>query len=449
MEEKKPTLETIPLKNENTKSFANLPKKILPANQARRRLSLRKSIEINPLQPGETLISNLQNVEAIPEEPKNINENPIQPSPSILQNKNKIYQDQIKLFNYDATNLSENKTSLVNSYSDWHDNQFCVFRSLNNDYLLMYIKSDTNSEDHTTLVCFDIDSKEIIEELNNIHQDTILSIRHYIKGELDLIMTTSKDNSIKIFDIYDNWKIAVEIKNVAENLSSNGESNIFSAILLTHKENDFIVSCNYLDNFLRVWNFEGKIIKTIEVNKTIYYIQNYYDEISEKNYIIINYPVKSFDFETGIEYKTYYQLNYSALNVQINHFKGILSIYFLIRYQLFICDFHNGNTLEQIDLNNNLVLTCLLIWNDKYFISGGNDQKIHVIDLYLKQEVKHLEGINENVATIDKIKIDDMEYLVTQGTNDDEINLWSIDYSKYFDESRRESKFFPTEEGFI
>ena len=72
-----------------------------------------------------------------------------------------------------------------------------------------------------------------------------------------------------------------------------------------------------------------------------------------------------------------------------------------------------------------------------------------MIDLYLKQEVKHLEGINENVATIDKIKIDDMEYLVTQGTNDDEINLWSIDYSKYFDESRRESKFFPTEEGFI
>ena len=416
-------------------------------------MSLRKSIEINPIAPGETLISNLQNVEAIPEEPKTINENPNQdnftsPSPSILSNKNKIYQDQIKLFNYDATNLSENKTSLVNSYSDWHDNQFCVFRSLNNDYLLMYIKSETNSEDHTTLVCYDIDSKEIIEELNNIHQDTILSIRHYIKGELDLIMTTSKDNTIKIFDIYDNWKIAVEIKNVGENLSSNGESNIFSAILITHKENDYVISCNYLDNVLRVWNFEGKIIKTIEVNKTIYYIQNYYDEISEKNYIIINYPVKSYDFETGLEYKTYYQLNYSALNVQINHFKGILSIYFLIRYQLFICDFHNGNTLEQIDLNKNLVLTCLLIWNDKYFISGGNDQKIHVIDLYLKQEVKHLEGINENVATIDKIKIEDMEYLVTQGTNDDEINLWSIDYSKYFDESRRESKYIPTEEGY-
>ena len=111
---------------------------------------------------------------------------------NLYKNKNLILTKEYKNFNTNPNNL--NLIYEINdSHSSNRDNQFILFKSNFNKNFLIYI-----NKDKVSLTCFDLDTKNI-KEYKNIHSKTILSLRYYKKEKKDLILTSSLDNSVKLY----------------------------------------------------------------------------------------------------------------------------------------------------------------------------------------------------------------------------------------------------------
>ena len=321
----------------------------------------------------------------------------------------------------------KNLTSI--SYS--LDNQFTIFTSNNiKKYLISF-------KDETSLDIFCLNDLSLKLSVSNIHKDTILCIKHFTKKRKDYLATSSKDNSIKIFEFTEKEELnlIMEIKNVSDNQINN---NIFSFLIFTSlNEDDILISSCYDDNCLKLFKLEDKNALVINNNfcvdkKGVQYIEKYIDNKNNKIFIItsnnylFNPCVKSYNFDDGSEYHVYN--NVFADNVEIKEINNILSIFFA-KYDsnlIFMYDFHEGNLINKIELKDNLKLFCVLMWNEEILLCGGEDKKIHIIDIENKNEINNgLEGHEDWVFSLKKIKGPNGEdMLISQGFNNDGIRIW-------------------------
>ena len=338
-------------------------------------------------------------------------------------NNNLIIKKKYISFDFNPINLQ-----LITNIESWNynlDNQFVIYEE-KNKYYLVYKNKDKKS-----LNIIDINSTIILKELKNIHKLEIYCIRHYIKNNNNIIITSSMDNCIKIFDFTNNYKLILEIKGIC-NSKKFYYNKIFSVLLLSDNNNDYVISCNRNENYLKLFDFKnGNLLKNNfceDYVNGVDYIESYYDEKLNKNFIIksnkVNPCISSYYFETGKIYHEYNNL--SACNVIIKNIKEIVSLLFINTYSqiLFIYDFHKGILKNQIKLKNEL--NCLLIWNEKYIISGGEDYIIHIIDIEKNEEIKQFKNHNNFVYNLDKVKINNDEYLISQGYWEDGIKIWKI-----------------------
>ena len=319
----------------------------------------------------------------------------------------------------------------LNSISYSLDNQFTIFTSNNiKKYLISF-------KDETSLDIFCLNDLSLKLSVSNIHKDTILCIKHFTKKRKDYVATSSKDNSIKIFEFTEKeeFNLIMEIKNVSDNQINN---NIFSFLIFTSlNEDDILISSCYDDNCLKLFKLEDKNALVINNNfcvdkKGVQYIEKYIDNKNNKIFIItsnnylFNPCVKSYNFDDGSEYHTYN--NVFADNVEIYEINNILTIFFA-KYDsnlIFMYDFHEGNLLNKIELKDNLKLFCVLLWNEEILLCGGEDKKIHIIDIENKNEINNgLEGHEDWVFSLKKIKGPNGEdMLISQGFNNDGIRIW-------------------------
>ena len=319
----------------------------------------------------------------------------------------------------------------LNSISYSLDNQFTIFTSNNiKKYLISF-------KDETSLDIFCLNDLSLKLSVSNIHKDTILCIKHFTKKRKDYVATSSKDNSIKIFEFTEKeeFNLIMEIKNVSDNQINN---NIFSFLIFTSlNEDDILISSCYDDNCLKLFKLEDKNALVINNNfcvdkKGVQYIEKYIDNKNNKIFIItsnnylFNPCVKSYNFDDGSEYHVYN--NVFADNVEIYEINNILTIFFA-KYDsnlIFMYDFHEGNLLNKIELKDNLKLFCVLLWNEEILLCGGEDKKIHIIDIENKNEINNgLEGHEDWVFSLKKIKGPNGEdMLISQGFNNDGIRIW-------------------------
>ena len=239
-----------------------------------------------------------------------------------------------------------------------------------------------------------------------------------------------EDNNIFVWDL-SNLSCLLNIVKV------NKGGVLFSACFLNDNDNYYILTSNssqtsFYINFdpIKLFNLSGEQIKEIKnSNDKTYLIDTYYDNLSNKNYIItcnFNY-LKSYDYEKNELYLKYYDkddgahytFNIYNMNDKINLIEssnsGIIRIW----------DFHSGKMLDKISCNNKRIFSFCL-WNKDYLFVGCDDHSIELIVLDTGKNIKCLDGHNNIVLTLKKICISKFgECLISKGFKEDQIKIWS------------------------
>ena len=319
-----------------------------------------------------------------------------------------MFNNSIKLFSFFN----------IPSYSNGLFNEFCVFNSIYNKHLLI-----CKTQDKKGLIFFDLILFNILKKFDNLHQDGILCIKHYLKNNKDIIITSSWDNVMNIIDVNKNFEIIKIIKNIGDN-DYNGDYSIYSFILL----NDYIITNNYDDNYLKIFDYNScKFIKNIFPQLTgIGYIESYYDKNKNKNYIITcnrdyyNSYVRSYSFEDECLYQIY--TNRVVYNIVINDIKKKINIIFSSFDKILFYDFHNGDCLDILEFNN-YKFNIILFLNKEYIICGEN-KEIIIINIKKKKIIEKLECHQNEIFNLKKLKINNYEYLFTQAIGSDKIIIW-------------------------
>ena len=110
------------------------------------------------------------------------------------------------------------------------NNIFSVFKSIDNILLVIY----TNI--NKTIFSYNLINNQILNKIKNAHEDCITSIRNYIDSinRRDLILSISRDNNIKIWDI--NFNCLVNLTNI------NKQGGIYSGTILNYNNQNYIIS---------------------------------------------------------------------------------------------------------------------------------------------------------------------------------------------------------------
>ena len=220
------------------------------------------------------------------------------------QNDNINYlnkNDSIKKFeNFHLLNkLTKNS---YNFYS-YLDNSFCIFKSINNIFYLIYCNIDGY------IIAYDIIDNKIIIEIKIANKEHISCFKHYLDkiNERDLIISiTDYDSSIKIWNV-NNWEIIFNIKHIYE------KGCMDSACFLNDNNNIYILTscCLNLEKeyeLIKVFDLNGNKIKEInDSNFEVKFIDVYYDIKLSRNYIItgnVGY-IRSYDYNHNLLYKRY------------------------------------------------------------------------------------------------------------------------------------------------
>ena len=387
-------------------------------------------------------------------------------------NINTFKKDRFIEFKSEPNTLKFEKELDIDCFSDYSDNQFCLFTSTNKENLLVYIKG----ENKNSLGCYNLKTTEN-KTINNVHKENILCIKHYTKNKEDLIITTSYDNSLKILNITKEWECIHHIKDIGQNEGINNNYYLYSASLLTIENEkddiqnkDYIIVTCYNDDDIKIYEYETekKVEKKFQSKCGFIFLDTYYDEFLKKNFIICSNYIDSefnngkeeqfitiYDFETE---EKYLNINNFAHNViirkihnynendisnenlinneenksnenQINNEENKVSILFASNNKIYIYDFYNKIKLNEIEIKSVNYLHCICLWNKDYIIVGGEkkDNKIHIINLNQNKE-NSIEGYN--VYTFAKIKEENKEKLYCQDLENQKFMIFKNDYNE-------------------
>ena len=148
----------------------------------------------------------------------------------------------------------------------------CFFISKNNEYVLCYADSSYKS-----LIFYDINNNNEIKKINNAHGNYyIWTIKHYPYDKYDIILSTSYNNDIKIWNFNEGLNI-LTISKIYEN-----NNNVHSSCII-FDANNFNIFCTGYQNYIKIYNQNGEFIKNIGNNDVSYRYSIDSSEIKEKN----------------------------------------------------------------------------------------------------------------------------------------------------------------------
>ena len=291
------------------------------------------------------------------------------------------------------------------------DNNFAVFESLNGEILLVY------GIMYYTIHIYDIEKDCIVKIIKDAHKAQITNFRH-IRDNIfkkDLLLTVA--DSIKNIKV---WSIQTGtcILNI-EKVYNDGF--IFSACFLLDEINkmNYVISINYDFEPLKIYDFEGNMIRNINnYDDKSYIVDSYFHPNLKKYFIIVGneHYIKSYNFHDSTLFKKYYDNSI------------ILHMYFTFLYKdqkLFLIEadmegfvriwnFDNALLIKKILVREKLKLRGICLWNENYLIVGASDKYIKIIDL-INNRIENLK-CTELLCTIKKISSKNLgECLLAQG----------------------------------
>ena len=134
----------------------------------------------------------------------------------------------------------------------WHDNSFCLFKSYNDIYYIIY------ADKSQSIISLDLISRKKIIEIKNAHDNYITNFRHYFDkiNKRDLLISLSRDdNNLKLWNI-NNFECLLNIEKV------NVTGYLGSACFLNDNNNIFIVTSNNINKSY----VNSKSIKILDLN---------------------------------------------------------------------------------------------------------------------------------------------------------------------------------------
>ena len=312
--------------------------------------------------------------------------------------------DTDKNFKYTKELKESSNSNIIN------DNTFCFFNSINDLSLLIYSKGNKS------ILLYDLNKDQIINEIRNAHKENITNFRHYFDkiNKRDLVISISfEDNTIKLWNVY-NCECLLELNNI------NKKGNIHSSCFLNYKNQIYILTSNFIifgkPELIKVYDFDGNKIKEInDSNNYILFIDTYYDSKLSKTYIITGNDeknIKSYDYENNNKYYEYKcNFNYRCPSIIIDdcsyNKEGILYLIGSINKVLDngyigIWNFHKGELIKIISLDVEEVCG-ICLWNYENLFIGGKDGIIQLIDIKKGILVNNFKAHKEDITTIKKI----------------------------------------------
>jgi WD40 repeat protein len=331
-------------------------------------------------------------------------------------------KNKISSFNSNPSNLIYNKDICTTAHkTNSIDSVFSAFKSLKGESLIIWGTPQCSIE------CYDLGLDKIVKTVQGAHSQTIFSCRHYLdrKGKRDLVITSSYDRCIKVWDIKNNWANIVNIP------TAHTGYYIYSVcVLCDEKDENYIIS-SAPNEYCKIWNFKGVYLRNFGVNnESTYFVDAFYD-YKECKYYILNAnstDVKSYDFKTGKLYKSYkgspQTWHMSALVYEINEVQTLIESDGNGYIRLW--DFHTGLLIKSIYSGNVINLRGICIWNEQFLFSTGSDYQVKLFDLKNGKYVKGFAGHTSTVCVVDKIECSKYgECLISHGL-DGKLKLWTI-----------------------
>ena len=334
----------------------------------------------------------------------------------ISQNKNFKLNDVSKSndnyyknlnFKSDPKSIKFDTCLIKDSYCK--NNTIIVFKSFNDILYLIY----TNKQ--CSIISYNLIEQKKINEIKNAHNKLINDFKYFFDkiNRRDLLLSISiiLDSQIKVWNI-NNLECILNIQG-------------YLACFSKHNNNLNIVSCNYSQSknpkeTIRIYNLDGVLIKTIEnTNEKKFLLENYYNEETSKNYLIIScekviienfrikhfYHLKSYDYNKNKIYNTYEESNLIRNIVIIHENKKRFLLGATENGSIKKWNFDSGFELNHYVISNtyyNSFSFCL--WNNEYlFVGFYNKGKIGLMDLKNGKIVKELYGIEGNYNCIQKV----------------------------------------------
>ena len=308
-------------------------------------------------------------------------------------------------------------------------NTFLVFESFDKIFYLIYANKN-NSIIYYNLIHF-----EKISEIKKAHNNNITSFRNYTDNmnKRDLIISLSYDDSnIKLWNIKNN-ECLLNIKNIYNN------RGLIAAYIFNNNNQINIISSS--NKIIKAFDLIGNQIKEINVysDDKIFYIDNFSDKKTSKNYIIIctNFMIKSYDYNKNRLYHEYHNIKYSNNDFIIND-KEIITKLIVPCSDSFIriWDFHSAELLINIEIqkkNDGEYLERFCLWNNDYLFASYNnihpneETELRFINLSTGYALQHFKDHREKFLTLKKINHPKYgECLITQGDRNNQIKLYKF-----------------------
>ena len=338
-------------------------------------------------------------------------------------NKEHIFQNDLNNYVHlkTITNKSSGRFDL--------DNQFAVFKTIDNLYLLVYFNRDND------IYCYDIIKNINKKVIKCAFSKEIKCIKHFFDSSKNrnLIITTARENKVKIFNVNNNFELILTISNIEKKMSLFGDYyNLNCVELFEYKKQKYIIVSNYEDLDFKLFSFDnnGQLISNVQHKKQINCVYFFIDKINNNTpYIIFagnEFYMSSFNFLTLTLYKIYIDSDKCYYNISVK-IKVINNKNLLIcasggRVKIF--DFNNANIIYNVYNQSFKSLNSISIWNENFILGGGNDKSLHLIDFRTGKYIKSLFDFNDRITTIKKFYIEDYGEYFFVHSEDGEINIF-------------------------
>ena len=276
---------------------------------------------------------------------------------------------------------------------------------------------------YKSIIFYDINNNNEIKKINNAHDQGIYTIKYYPYDKYDIILSTSYNNDIKIWN-YNDCSNILTISNIFEN-----NKYVLSACII-FDENNFNIFCTGEKNYIKIYNSKGEFNKNIGNNDVERcYIES--SEIEEKKYLLVgsNKGIQVFNYPALTEYNTFIEGNDTQYHNEAKIIK-INDTYNLIDTGYFnsikIWDFINKNLITKITSNNSSELRGFMIINNRYLFIGCTDKNIKEFDIEKKIMIKSTSKHNGPVVGIKPVKDKNGNVFIVSYSQDKNIYLWGF-----------------------
>jgi WD40 repeat protein len=305
------------------------------------------------------------------------------------------------------------------------ENSFSIFKNKNNQYLIVYSNKD--------YVCF----YDLLSENNISYQKTNLriieNVRHFYDStnQTNYVIVHSYRERILLLFNCDKEAFPIELKFCYQDSQID---NCYSCVMVTIKENTYIITSSKFKHNLNIYNKKGELIKILKsfVRFETLFLSSWNDKFKESTYIInANYiDIKLIDFEKGKLFNTYsacagkdYYNFWSAFVTYITKTACLIGSDY--RGFLRIWDLYSSKIIKSIKFESS---PCgIRQWNNRFIIvSDEKNCKITVMDIQNSEYIRLNPSHKSRFGIVEKADIPGYGECIISADDRGEFYLWAI-----------------------